>query len=82
MEVPRLEVQLELQLPVYTTATAMQDPNSNVGNSTSAGILSESGVTAEQRDQHGPSQLLGASLSPLNGTSAWSWTLACKAVRE
>ena len=26
MEVPRLGVKLELQLPVYTTATAMQDP--------------------------------------------------------
>ena len=25
MEFPRLEVQLELQLPTYTTATAMQD---------------------------------------------------------
>ena len=27
MEVPRLEVELELQLPAYTTATAMQDPS-------------------------------------------------------
>ena len=27
MEVPRLGVQLALQLPAYTTATAMQDPN-------------------------------------------------------
>ena len=27
MEVPRLRVQLELQLPVYTTATAAQDPS-------------------------------------------------------
>ena len=27
MEVPRLEVKSELQLPAYTTATAMQDPN-------------------------------------------------------
>ena len=27
MEVPRLGVQSELQLLVYTTATAMQDPN-------------------------------------------------------
>ena len=27
MEVPRLGVELELQLPVYTTATAMQDPS-------------------------------------------------------
>ena len=27
MEVPRLEVQLELQLPAYTTATATQDPS-------------------------------------------------------
>ena len=26
MEVPRLGVKLELQLPAYTTATAMQDP--------------------------------------------------------
>ena len=26
MEVPRPEVELELQLPAYTTATAMQDP--------------------------------------------------------
>ena len=26
MEVPRLGVELELQLPAYTTATAMQDP--------------------------------------------------------
>ena len=26
MEVPRLGVQLELQLPAYTTATAMPDP--------------------------------------------------------
>ena len=26
MEVPRLEVQSELQLPAYTTDTAMQDP--------------------------------------------------------
>ena len=25
MEVPRLEVELELQLPAYTTATAAQD---------------------------------------------------------
>ena len=27
MEVPRLGVKLELQLPAYTTATAMQDMN-------------------------------------------------------
>ena len=27
MEVPRLGVQSELQLPAYTTATAMQDPS-------------------------------------------------------
>ena len=27
MEVPRLGVELELELPAYTTATAMQDPN-------------------------------------------------------
>ena len=27
MEVPRLGVELELQLPVYTTATAIQDLN-------------------------------------------------------
>ena len=27
MEIPRLEVQLELQLPVYAIATAMQDPS-------------------------------------------------------
>ena len=27
MEVPRLRVELELQLPAYTTATAMQDPS-------------------------------------------------------
>ena len=27
MEVPRLEVRSELQLPVYTTATAMPDPS-------------------------------------------------------
>ena len=27
MEVPRLGVELELELPVYTTATAMQDPS-------------------------------------------------------
>ena len=27
MEVPRLRVKLELQLPTYTTATAMQDPS-------------------------------------------------------
>ena len=27
MEVPRLGVKLELQLPAYATATAMQDPN-------------------------------------------------------
>ena len=27
MEVPRLEVKLELQLPAYSTATAMQDPS-------------------------------------------------------
>ena len=27
MEVPRLGVELELQLLVYTTATAMQDPS-------------------------------------------------------
>ena len=27
MEVPKLGVQLELQLPTYTTATAMQDPS-------------------------------------------------------
>ena len=27
MEVPRLGVKLELQLPVYTTATAMPDPS-------------------------------------------------------
>ena len=27
MEVPRLEVELELQLPAYTTATAISDPN-------------------------------------------------------
>ena len=27
MEVPRLGVQLELQLPAYTTTTAMQDPS-------------------------------------------------------
>ena len=27
MELPRLEVELELQLPAYTTATAMQDPS-------------------------------------------------------
>ena len=26
MKVPRLEVELELQLPAYTTATAMPDP--------------------------------------------------------
>ena len=26
MQVPRLEVKLELQLPAYTTATAVQDP--------------------------------------------------------
>ena len=31
MEVPRLGVKLELQLLVYTTATAMQDP-SRIGN--------------------------------------------------
>ena len=28
MEVPRLGVESELQLPAYTTATAMQDPSS------------------------------------------------------
>ena len=27
MDVPRLRVELELQLPVYTIATAMRDPN-------------------------------------------------------
>ena len=27
MDVPRIGVELELQLPAYTTATAMQDPN-------------------------------------------------------
>jgi len=27
MEIPRLGVQLELQLPAYTTATATQDPS-------------------------------------------------------
>ena len=27
MEIPRLGVKLELQLPDYTTATAMQDPS-------------------------------------------------------
>ena len=27
MEVTRLEVELELQLPAYATATAMQDPS-------------------------------------------------------
>ena len=27
MEVPKLEVQLELQLPAYTTAAAMRDPS-------------------------------------------------------
>ena len=27
MEVPRLVVELELQLPVYTTATALWDPS-------------------------------------------------------
>ena len=27
MEVPRLRVELELQLPAYTTATATQDPS-------------------------------------------------------
>ena len=27
MEVPRLGTELELQLPVYTTATATQDPS-------------------------------------------------------
>jgi len=27
MKVPRLEVESELQLPTYTTATAMQDPS-------------------------------------------------------
>ena len=27
MEVPRLGVESELQLPTYTTATAMQDPS-------------------------------------------------------
>ena len=27
MEVPKLGVQLELQLPAYTTATAVQDPS-------------------------------------------------------
>ena len=27
MEIPRLGVELELQLPSYTTATAMPDPN-------------------------------------------------------
>ena len=27
MEVPRLGIELELQLPAYTTATAVQDPN-------------------------------------------------------
>ena len=27
VEVPRLEVQLKLQLPVYTTATARPDPS-------------------------------------------------------
>ena len=27
MEVPRLRVELELQLPAYTTATAAQDPS-------------------------------------------------------
>ena len=27
MEIPRLEVELELQLPAYTTATAMQHPS-------------------------------------------------------
>ena len=27
MEVPRLGVESELQLPAYTTATAMQDPS-------------------------------------------------------
>ena len=27
MEVPRLGVELELQLPAYATATAMQDPS-------------------------------------------------------
>ena len=27
MDVPRLEVELELQLPAYTTATATKDPS-------------------------------------------------------
>ena len=31
MEVPRLGAELELQLSVYTTATAMQDPSHTCG---------------------------------------------------
>ena len=31
MEVPRLGVELELQLPAYTTATAMWDPSHRCG---------------------------------------------------
>ena len=37
MEVPRLEVELELQLPAYTTATATRDPSSSVTYTTAHG---------------------------------------------
>ena len=33
MEVPRLEVKLELQLPAYATAAAMPDPSYNLHHS-------------------------------------------------
>ena len=41
MEVPRLEVESELQLLAYTTATAMQDPSSTIETGDQTHIHSE-----------------------------------------
>ena len=37
MEVPRLEAEFELQLPAYTTATAMPDPSHTATYTTAFG---------------------------------------------
>ena len=50
MEVPRLGVNLELQLPAYTTATAMWDPATYAAYTTAQGNAGSLNPLSEARD--------------------------------
>ena len=65
MEVPRLGVELELQLPAYTTATAMRDPSQvyDLHHSGNAGSLNP---CVRPRIELASSQILYLVLNPLS----------------